>query len=142
MNNQTTTIDNDILLDIPEHIWQQCASYKECPEGWWNTAKKVEAVLLAEGILIRQMKEKFGGLRVYWDWPEEWNDLEDETFHDKCEQIECLIDIADWVCQRTCMVCGEKGTLRNESWVSVLCEGHYNEWRERVYGKKGNEAKR
>lgn len=139
MSNQTMTIDpqSDILLDIPEHIWQQCTSYKECPDGWQETAKKVEAVLLAEGVQIRQMKEKFGGLRIYWDWPEEWNDLEDETFHDKCEQIECLIDIADWVCQRTCMECGEKGTLYNESCVNVLCEEHYNGWRERVYGKKG-----
>lgn len=135
MNNQTTN-DNDILLDIPEHIWQQCEAYTECPEGWWETVKKVEAVLLAEGVKVAQMKEKFGELRVYWDRPEEWNDLEDETFHDKCEQIDCLIDIADWVCQETCMVCGEKGTLHNERWINVLCEGHYNDWQERVYGKK------
>lgn len=128
--------DNGILLDIPEHIWQQCEAYEECPKGWQETAKKVEAVLLAESIQIRQMKDKFGGLRVYWGWPEEWNDLEDETFHDKCEQIELLINVADWVCQRTCMVCGENGTLYNESWVNVLCEEHYNEWRERVYGEK------
>jgi len=139
MNNQMKRAEHqpDILLDIHDHIWKQCTSYKECPDGWQETAKKVEAVLLAEGVQIRQMKEKFGGLRIYWDWPEEWNDLEDETFHDKCEQIECLIDIADWVCQRTCMECGEKGTLYNESCVNVLCEEHYNEWRKRVYGKKG-----
>lgn len=136
MNNQMTN-DNDILLDIPEHIWQQCEAYKECPKGWWETVKKVEAVLLAESIQIRQMKEKFGGLRVYWDWPEEWNDLEDETFHNKCEQIELLINVADWVCQRTCMVCAEEGTLRKENWINVLCEEHYNEWRERVKGKSG-----
>ena len=139
MNNQTTMNEDikDVFLDIPEHIWQQCRLYKECPVGWQSTVNKLEAVLLDEGVNIRQMKEKFGGLRVYWDWPEEWNDLEDETFHDKCEQIECLIDIADWVCQRTCMECGEKGTLRNESCVNVLCEEHYNDWRKRVYGKKG-----
>ena len=133
MNNQTMT--SDILSDIPEHIWQQCGAYEECPEGWQETAKKVEAVLLAEGVKINQIKEKFGGLRVYQDWPEEWNDLEDETFHDKCEQIECLIDIADWVCQKTCMVCGEKGTLYKEGWVNVLCEEHYNVWQKRVKGQ-------
>ena len=130
------TNDNDILLGIPEHIWQQCEAYKECPEGWWETVKKVEAVLLAEGVKVAQMKEKFGGLRVYWDFPEEWHCLEEESFQDKCDMIECLIDIAAWVCQSRCMVCGEKGTLRNENWLTVLCEGHYNEWRERVYGKK------
>lgn len=140
MSNQTKRVEcqpdtpSDILLDIPEHIWQQCKKYKECPKGWRETVKKVEAVLLAEGVQIRQMKEKFGGLRVYWNWPEEWNDLEDETFHDKSEQIELLINVADWVCQRTCMVCGEKGTLHKEGWVTVLCEEHYNEWRERVKG--------
>ncbi len=135
MNNQTTN-DNDILLDIPECIWQQCEAYKECPDGWWETVKKVEAVLLAEGVKVAQMKEKFGGLRVYWDFPEEWHCLEEESFQDKCDMIECLIDIADWVCQKTCMVCGEKGTLRNENWINVLCEEHYNEWQQRVYGKK------
>ena len=125
MNNQTMT--NDMLSEIPEHIWQQCGAYEECPEGWQETAKKVEAVLLAEGVKINQIKEKFGGLRVYWDWPDEWNDLEDETFHDKCEQIECLIDIADWVCQRTCMVCGEEGKMYNDGWVVVLCDEHKQE---------------
>ncbi len=126
MNNQTMT--NDILSDIPEHIWQQCGAYEECPEGWQETAKKVEAVLLAEGVKINQIKEKFGGLRVYWGWPEEWNDLEDEAFRDKCEQIECLIDIADWMCQRTCMVCGEKGKMySDDGWVVVLCDEHKQE---------------
>lgn len=95
----------------------------------------MEAVLLAEGVQIRQMKEKFGGLRVYYDVPEEWHDLGHETFLDKCGQIELLINVADWVCQRTCMVCGEKGTLYKEGWVNVLCEEHYNEWQERVKGQ-------
>jgi len=131
-----TQTDNDILLDIPDHIWQQCEAYKECPEGWWETAKKVEAVLLAESVQVRQMKEKFGGLRVYWDCPDERLELDEETYLDKAEQVECLIDIADWVCQSRCMVCGEKGTLYNENWITVLCEEHYNEWQQRVKGKK------
>ena len=67
MNNQMRTDSQsdtqpDILLGIPEHIWQQCEAYKECPEGWWETARKVEAVLLAESVQVRQMKEKFGEL--------------------------------------------------------------------------------
>lgn len=140
MNNQTKTENqSDILLDIPEHIWQQCEAYKECPEGWWETVKMVEAALIAEGILIRQMKEEFGGLRVYYDvseeWLDEWLELDEDTYLDKTEQIECLIDIADLVCQSTCMVCGEKGTLRNENWITVLCGDHYNEQQERVKGQ-------
>lgn len=138
MNNQTMTSEDveDIVSDVPEHIWQQCIAYEECPNGWQKIAKNVEGVLLAEGVKIHQMKEKFGELRVYWDWPEEWNDLEDGTFHDKCEQIECLIDIADWVCQRTCMECGEEGEVRGSGCITVFCDKHYNEWKERVYGKK------
>ena len=41
--------------------------------------------------------------------PEEWNDLEDETFHDKCEQIECLIDIADWFVNERAWCAVKKG---------------------------------
>lgn len=117
---------NDIVVD---QCWYDKASaYLECPTGWQHIAKLVEATLLAEGCNVRQMKEKFGELRVYYFEPDEWDDLTQDGYEDKIVQIQTLIDIADHVCQRTCMVCGEVGKQREHfGWIEVLCDEHWNE---------------
>ena len=106
-------------------------------QGWLHLIKDMieELIVLGWDKRLLQCKEKFGGLRVYWDEPDEWEHLEDETQQDKVDLVNCLIDIANWLCQKICMVCGEKGTLYNENWVTVLCEEHYNEQQEQVKGQ-------
>ena len=123
----TQTQNNDIVV---EQCWYDKASaYRECPTGWQHIAKQVEAVLLAEEVSVRQIKEKFGGLRVYYDVPECWiEDLSDEGYGDKINQIETLINIADYLCQQTCMTCGDAGTQGTAyGWVSVFCDKHWKE---------------
>ena len=120
---------NDIVVD--QCWYDKAKAYLECPDGWQHIAKQVEAVLLAEGMDVRQMKEKFGGLRVYYNLPFEWEELTEEGWNDKVNQIETLINIADYVCQRTCMTCGEAGTQEvYRGWVSVFCENHWKERKE------------
>ena len=59
---------------------------------------------------IGQIKEKFGGLRVYLD--NGWG-----------EEVEALIDAATARAAETCEVCGLPGKLRdNRSWLKTLCD--------------------
>jgi len=65
---------------------------------------------------IHQIKEKFGGLRVY---------VEIKKSTDAYE----LINIAEQKSLSTCMLCGEKGSRRKTSsgWIATFCDEHFNE---------------
>jgi len=61
-----------------------------------------------------QVKEKWGGLRVYcnYDPPE----------------IDALIDDAVAKAYATCEVCGKEGSLREDlSWIVTVCDEHYED---------------
>ena len=61
-----------------------------------------------------QVKEKFGGLRVY------------DTGGD--EYTSGIIDMAEAISRRTCEVCGSPGKLNSSGlWVKTLCESHASE---------------
>ena len=67
---------------------------------------------------VRQIKEKFGGLRFYCEGS-------DET-------IEALIVAAEGCAIRTCEWCGGSGVNRLHSgWWKVLCEEHNDAWAKR-----------
>jgi len=59
---------------------------------------------------ISQIKEKYGGLRVYSDY---W----------LTEAQEALIDAAEEESYKTCEKCGAAGTLRQQGWWKTLCDG-------------------
>ena len=121
-----TMSNNDIVVD--QCWYDKAKAYLECPVGWQHIARQVEAVLLAEGCDVQQMKEKFGELRVYYIEPEEWDSLTQDGYEDKLVQIDTLIEIADHVCQRTCMDCGSAGKQHvHFGWIEVLCDEHWNE---------------
>lgn len=98
----------------------------ECGDGWfdlidtlcrniqhhidWNNkyprgdAEKVEQVVAA------QVKEKFGGLRFYYDGGN--------------ERIQGMVNMAESMSYHICEECGEKGKARGRSWVRTLCDMH------------------
>jgi hypothetical protein len=60
---------------------------------------------------ILQVKEKFGGLRI----------------HVNCRRNEAIrqrIDTAIQESLRTCEVCGQPRTLREDNWIKTLCDLH------------------
>ncbi len=59
---------------------------------------------------ILQVKEKFGGLRIYV------NDADDN--------IRLFIETAQLASSRTCEVCGQPGTMREGGWIKTLCDQH------------------
>lgn len=59
-----------------------------------------------------QIKEKYGGLRVYFSGGDQY--------------IEGLVSMAEAISYRVCDVCGNKGEVNKGGWISVRCEAHRN----------------
>ncbi len=69
-------------------------------------------------IEVHQIKEKFGGLRFYY-----------EGGDDYCSGLETMAEI--WA-NRTCETCGETGRQRQGGWIRTLCDKHEAEYQERM----------
>lgn len=95
------------MTQIPEHV-------DDVGPGWSNILMDLHQQLVEvdPDYDVGQIKEKFGGLRVYLD--SGWN-----------QGAEALIDAATASAAETCEFCGEPGKLRTDrSWHKTLCDGH------------------
>lgn len=61
-----------------------------------------------EPVKFTQIKEKFGGLTIYYDGGNEY--------------VRGLIGMAGCWSYNTCEKCGEKGSKRGKGWITVLCD--------------------
>jgi hypothetical protein len=68
-------------------------------------------------VVVEQIKEKFGGLRFYYQGG-------DEQIHGMVRMAEAWADIA-------CEECGGIGTRRSGGWIRTLCDKHEAEHQER-----------
>ena len=100
----------------------------EVNDGWLPILEKgfgkISEIVKKEGLddfRIVQVKEKFGGLRVYTNYgTDEIYDIINEMEEEAC---------------RTCELCGSpEGKLREEMWLAVRCDKCYEEWRKKTYG--------
>ena len=80
-------------------------------EGWHPLLRDIVAQLFAIGWdgQIVQVKEKFGGLRVYIEGNDEQQKLVAKMAHHSYD---------------ICEDCGEPGTLRQGGWMRTLCDEH------------------
>ncbi len=95
----------------------------ECGDGWEplirTLSAEVEAIIVAmpekerKKFRVKQVKEKFGTLRFYMG-----------IAHDA---IHAAIERAEQVSAVTCETCGAAGKMRNNGWISVLCDEHQAE---------------
>lgn len=63
-------------------------------------------------VVIEQIKEKFGGLRFYYQGG---NDM-----------IDGMVRMAESWAARHCEVCGKPGKSRDGGWIRTLCDEHAN----------------
>jgi hypothetical protein len=63
-----------------------------------------------EPVVVRQIKEKFGGLRFYYDGGDEY--------------VSGLVSMAEAWAGHTCEKCGNKGEQRSGGWIRTLCDVH------------------
>lgn len=82
-------------------------------KGWRPIVEEFMDTLAGTDYQAIQIKEKFGGLRMYLHSPSKAT-LNRDAYDKAVEKA-----------SRTCCICGEPGVLRNTNWMAVLCEEHY-----------------
>jgi hypothetical protein len=105
----------------------------ECGDGWYQILdslcaniqhhidwqnKNHEKHPVVEQVIAVQIKEKFGGLRFYYDGGD--------------EKIQGMVRMAESWAAHTCEECGAPGKMRNGGWIRTLCDHHEAEHQEHL----------
>lgn len=88
----------------------------EIDDGWVPVVRRLLEACRRAGVImkVRQVKEKFGGLRVYADVPDA----------DQRQGFYKFLSVAEAEAESTCEKCGKPGSLRTGSWLKTLCDEH------------------
>jgi hypothetical protein len=90
-----------------------------CGDGWnkliFSALEEIEYIDKDKTTRIFQIKEKFGGLRIYVPLNEEIHELAGRIIH-------TILNYAESQSFYTCEVCGSYGQRRKGPWVRTLCE--------------------
>jgi hypothetical protein len=100
---------NRFPAQFPEHL----AIDWGWPDGWHELVESACTAVDISGLDLhwRQIKEKFGGLRLYWACDSGVPDLLTAYFDDLCQQSE-----------RSCAGCGKAGRRINKGgWIMTYC---------------------
>lgn len=116
------------MLMKPEfgHSYTKEDCYGSVGEGWHSLIDKMfEAIdKTPMPLYIVDCKEKWGGLRVYWDASNEHQDLfTEEDFKGFEDFIYELENESFGICE----ACGQDGMPRDRGWIKTMCETCYNE---------------
>lgn len=86
--------------------------------GWEDILHELFAKLsVYDNVIICQVKEKFGQLRIYTNEPKELQDT-----------VRALIQEAEEKSSKVCQYCGQPGTIIgcDDGWLRALCSTHEN----------------
>jgi len=144
-----------IFKDYNGDMRQTCMCWGfECGDGWYNLINElcetVTTLISNKNIKVVavQVKEKFGGLRFYYDIksPETFmnkvgyiistamfkvrlgrlywkiQDFKKKFYRTTEEKISDAISNAEYQSYKTCEVCGEPGKTRGRGWITTQCE--------------------
>lgn len=89
---------------------------------WWNKNHEKRPVI--DQVVVVQIKEKFGGLRFYYEGGD--------------DKIQGMVRMAEAWADHTCEECGKPGKSRNSGWIKTLCDEHAAE-REARYKERFGE---
>jgi hypothetical protein len=73
-------------------------------------------------VTVAQIKEKFGGLRFYYDGGD--------------DEISGMVRMAESWADIACEECGGIGTRRDGGWIRTLCDKHEEEYQQRTKEKQ------
>ena len=96
-----------LCVNIQGHIdWKNNTRAKLLEDNPYNHEIPDEV----EQVVVRQIKEKFGGLRFYYDGGD--------------DEISGMVRMAESWASRACETCGAPGTRGGQGWVRTLCPTH------------------
>jgi hypothetical protein len=75
---------------------------------WWNKNRETRPVV--EQVVVEQIKEKFGGLRFYYEGGD--------------DQISGMVRMAEAWASHSCEECGAPGISGGKGWIRTLCSTH------------------
>ena len=100
-----------------------------CGEGWWPILEKLCSNIqshldwknkqseVVPQVTVAQIKEKFGGLRFYYDGGD--------------EHVNGMVRMAESWADASCEECGSPGKRRDGGWIKTLCDHHEAERQQR-----------
>jgi hypothetical protein len=90
-------------------VWQTEYKQKQDAQIQKNFGIKIEEGNEYIPVKFDQVKEKFGGLRIYFSGGDDY--------------VEGLVSMAGAMSYKICEVCGDRGSPNENGWISTLCEG-------------------
>lgn len=100
----------------PPAAWQEERVDEIMNAGIIEPTKKINY------ISVHQIKEKFGGLRFYYDGGD------DNVFG--------MVRMAESWAAYTCESCGQLGKARSGGWIRTLCDHHEHEYQARIKAER------
>jgi hypothetical protein len=106
--------------------------------GWWPIIESLSANIqnhidwqnknhekhpVVKQVVVEQIKEKFGGLRFYYQGGD--------------DNIHGMVRMAESWAARTCEECGKPGQSRSGGWIKTLCDEHEAERQQRYKERFG-----
>lgn len=93
-------------------------TFRECGAGWSGLIDPIETEIERLGGTVEQIKEKFGGLRLYYS---SGNSFDDPAW----AGVERSVEEAESASRLTCEMCGKPGVMRTSGhWLKTLCDLH------------------
>lgn len=121
MTDEDETKEREMADEIDwtdKERWGPCHS--GVGRGWYPAVLAAERALreLVPGVQIQQVKEKWGGLRLYYRTPE-------GTPGESAHLAYLATEVAEERCWAACEKCGAPGRVRDDrGWRLTLCDEH------------------
>ncbi len=113
--------------DFPQ-LYSEIVGGFSCGDGWEPIIRKLSerivSLNLSHSVEVVQVKEKFGGLRYYFDIIYDIENDEDYPIGE-ADIVDKLVKEAEAEADQTCEKCGKPGTLNKSGyWLNTRCEEH------------------
>ena len=100
----------------------------EIPIGWRDSffENMCDDLIAALGNYINefeivQLKEKYGSMRLYWNWKNE-NIFTEEQIHNLTNTIQDVISKYETISYHTCVRCGKPSIDYTKPWILPVCD--------------------
>lgn len=129
MSNEWKDYQRDLRVDF-EYNFE--SALDSIPNGWMNTfipqlKDELFQVLgaYADEIMFYQIKEKFGELTIYWNFPDRdyYTEKDDNDIEELIPIVKNIIKKYVEISKNTCAICGKRATYMTAcGWIAPFCD--------------------